>query len=82
MAANVHNPGIPRTPTTPAVAKFIGTCNPILLPKAFKKNSNIAPIINFTNTFPINRNGLYDAPIKSSNNIAITIIETMIIGSK
>ena len=81
MAAKLSKPGIPKSPTTPVVTKLIGTCNPILLPNAFKKNNNIAPITSFTKIVPNNLNGLIEAPKKRSNYIAAIIIDTTTIGS-
>ena len=82
MAASERTPGIPKIPATLAVATLIGTCNPIELPNAFKKNKNMPPITSLAARLPIKRSGLNVVPAKSRLSTKTTMTAITINGPK
>jgi hypothetical protein len=75
------SPGSPKNPEIEDVIKLMGTCIPIVVPNAFKKNKNNAPIIIFTKLWPMKRIGFTGAPIVNNININPPKMEITIIGS-
>ncbi len=78
---NAVNPGIPNIPVTLEVIKFIGICKSMLVPKAFTKNNNSAPIITFIESRPTHCSGRIGAPTNNKINIIPPKTEKTSIGS-